>query len=172
MISAFSWQNSISLCPASVCTPRPNLLVTPGVSWLPTFAFQSPIMKRTSFWVLAPEGLVGLHGTDRVLLLPRYWSGHRLGPCCFFVGPALSSSSRKKSISLDQTSVLVWASVKRVEDYAHKYLLCLLVLQFHETWEIRQQQAKNLAISVSLGCLLSFSTYFIPLEKQWAWELL
>ena len=43
------WQNSISLCPASFCTPMPNLPVTPGVSWLPTFAFQSPIMKRTSF---------------------------------------------------------------------------------------------------------------------------
>ena len=30
MISVFSWQNSISLCPASFCTPRPNLPVTPG----------------------------------------------------------------------------------------------------------------------------------------------
>ena len=49
MTSAFSWQNSISLCPASFRTPRPNLPVTPGVSWLPTFAFQSPIMKRISF---------------------------------------------------------------------------------------------------------------------------
>jgi len=29
MISAFSWQNSISLCPASFCIPRPSLLVTP-----------------------------------------------------------------------------------------------------------------------------------------------
>ena len=44
-----SWQNSISLCPASFRIPSPNLPVTPGVSWLPTFAFQSPIMKRTSF---------------------------------------------------------------------------------------------------------------------------
>ena len=42
-------QNSISLCPASFCIPRPNLTVTPGVSWLPTCAFQSPVMKRTSF---------------------------------------------------------------------------------------------------------------------------
>ena len=50
MTSAFSWQNSISLCPASFCITRPNLPVTPGVSWLPTFAFQSPIIKRTSFW--------------------------------------------------------------------------------------------------------------------------
>ena len=49
MTSAFSWQNSISLCPASFCTPRPNLPVIPGVSSLPIFAFQSPVMKRTSF---------------------------------------------------------------------------------------------------------------------------
>ena len=49
MTSAFSWQNSISLCPASFCTSRPNLPITPGISQLPTFAFQSPIMKRTSF---------------------------------------------------------------------------------------------------------------------------
>ena len=38
-----------SLCPASFCTPRPNLPVTSGIFWLPTFVFQSPIMKRTSF---------------------------------------------------------------------------------------------------------------------------
>ena len=25
-------------------------LLLPGVSWLPAFAFQSPVMKRTSFW--------------------------------------------------------------------------------------------------------------------------
>ena len=28
----FSWQNSVSLFPASFCTPRPNLSVTPGIS--------------------------------------------------------------------------------------------------------------------------------------------
>ena len=49
MTRAFSWQNSISLCPASFCTPRPNLPVNPGISWLPTFASQSPMMKRTFF---------------------------------------------------------------------------------------------------------------------------
>ena len=49
MTNAFSWQNSISLCPASFHIPRPNLPVTPAVSSLPTFAFQSPIMKRISF---------------------------------------------------------------------------------------------------------------------------
>ena len=50
MTSEFSWQNSISLCSASCCTPRPNLPVTPAISCLPTVAFQFPIMKRTSFY--------------------------------------------------------------------------------------------------------------------------
>ena len=50
MTSVFSWQNSISLCPVSFFTLRSNLPVTPGTSWLPTFACQSPIMKRTSFF--------------------------------------------------------------------------------------------------------------------------
>ena len=49
MISVFSWQNSVNFCPASFCSPSPNLPVTPGISSLPTFAFQSPIMKRTYF---------------------------------------------------------------------------------------------------------------------------
>ena len=39
----------VSLCPASFYIPRPNLPGTPGVSWLPTFAFQSPMIKRISF---------------------------------------------------------------------------------------------------------------------------
>ena len=32
MTSVFSWKNSISLCPASFCPPKPNLPVTPGCS--------------------------------------------------------------------------------------------------------------------------------------------
>ena len=27
-----------------------QMTVSPGICWLPTFAFQSPTMKRTSFW--------------------------------------------------------------------------------------------------------------------------
>ena len=50
MTSVFSWQNSVSLCPASCCTPGPNLPVILGISWLaPPFVFLSPMMKRTSF---------------------------------------------------------------------------------------------------------------------------
>ena len=64
-----SWQNSVSLCPASFRTPRPNLPVTPGVSWLPTFAFHSPMMKRTFFLVLVLEGIVGHNRTVQLQLL-------------------------------------------------------------------------------------------------------
>ena len=63
MTSVFSWKtnnnnnnkNSVSICPASFCTPRPNLSVTLSISWLPTFAFQSPMMKSTSFSCLFKE---------------------------------------------------------------------------------------------------------------------
>ena len=71
MTRAFSWQNSVSLCLASFCTPRPNLPVTTGIFWLPTFAFQSPMMKRISFLVLVLEGFVGLHRTVQPQLLWR-----------------------------------------------------------------------------------------------------
>ena len=67
--SRVSWQNSISLCPSTFCTPRPNLPVAPGISWLPTMASQSLLMKRASFGVLVLEGLVGLHRTIQLQVL-------------------------------------------------------------------------------------------------------
>ena len=75
----YSLYKTVSLCPASFCLPRPNLPVAPGVSWLPSFAFQSPIFKRTSFWVLVLKGLVGLHRTVQLQLLQHQWLDHRLG---------------------------------------------------------------------------------------------
>ena len=68
----------VSLCSASFCTPRPNLCITPGISSLPTFAFQSPKMKRTYFGVLVLGILVGLHRTVQLQLLQHYCLGHRL----------------------------------------------------------------------------------------------
>ena len=79
MTSMFSWQNSVSLSPASLCTPRPNFPVTQGIAWLPSFVFQSPIIKITSFGGVFLEGLVGLHRTIQLQLLQHYWLGHRLG---------------------------------------------------------------------------------------------
>ena len=55
MTGEIPWQNFINLCPASFCTQMPNLPVTPGVSWLSAFAFQLPIVKRTSFFGVSSE---------------------------------------------------------------------------------------------------------------------
>ena len=105
MTSAFSWQNSGRLFPASFCTPRPNLPVTPGISWLPTFAFQSPMMKRTSFLVLVLEGLASLHRTIQLQFLQHYWLGHRLGLLwCWMV--CLGSEPRSFCRFWDCTQVL------------------------------------------------------------------
>ena len=80
MTSAFSLQNSVSLCPASFYTPRRNLPVTWSISWLPTFAFQSPMMKNDILLLLLVlEGLVGHQRTVQLQLLWHYCLGHRLG---------------------------------------------------------------------------------------------
>ena len=77
--SPFSWHNSVSLCPASFCALRPNLLVTPGISWCPIFAFQSPTINRTFFFpVLVLGGLLGLHRMYHLHLLQHQSLEHRL----------------------------------------------------------------------------------------------
>ena len=70
MTSVLSWQNSVNLCLASFFTLSPNLPVTEGISWLPTFAFRSLLMeKRLNFLVLVLEALVGFHRTIQLQLL-------------------------------------------------------------------------------------------------------
>ena len=70
MTSAFSWQSSVSLCPASFCTPKPNLPVKSR--YLLTSYFCIPVSydeKDIFFCVLVLEGLVGLHRTVQLQLL-------------------------------------------------------------------------------------------------------
>ena len=51
MISVFSWQNSVSLCPASFRTPRSNLPVTPGYLWTSYICIPIPCdEKGIYFW--------------------------------------------------------------------------------------------------------------------------
>ena len=105
MISAFSWQNSVSLCPASFCTWKPSLPVTPGISWLPTFAFQSSMMGRTSFLVLVLEGLISLHRTLQLQLLQHYCLGHILGLLWYWMA-CLGNELRSFCCFWDCTQVL------------------------------------------------------------------
>ena len=48
MTYVFSWQISVSLCPASFCTPRSNFTVTPGVSW-----HFSSVQSLSHVWLFA-----------------------------------------------------------------------------------------------------------------------
>ena len=75
MTSLFSWENSISLCPALFWIPRPNFPIVPFISWLPTLAFQSPRMRRTS--VL--EGVVSFHSIGQFQPLQHWWLLHKHG---------------------------------------------------------------------------------------------
>ena len=72
MTSAFSWQNSISLCPASFCTPRPNLLLLQVfLDFL--LLHSSPLWWKGHLLGVFISSLVGLHRTVR--LLQRYGWG-------------------------------------------------------------------------------------------------
>ena len=58
----------VSLCPASFCTPRPNLPVTPGIDFL--LLHSSPLWwKGHLFLVLVLQGIVGHHRTVQLQLL-------------------------------------------------------------------------------------------------------
>ena len=110
MTSAFSWQKSVSLWPALFCTQRPNLPVTPGISWL-IFTFQSPIMKRTSFFFWVFNWHLSLsHVADFTFYRERKkwnWEDleHEICLRCFFVYVAFAFSIKSKKSSVRPMSV-------------------------------------------------------------------
>ena len=115
--SAFSWQNSISLCPASFRIPRPNLPVTPGDSWLPTFAFQSPIRKRTSFLGVSSKRSCRSSSVSSVQSL------RHVRP---FVTPWIAAP--QASLSINSWSSLKLTSIESVMSFSHLILCCPLLL--------------------------------------------
>ena len=101
----FSWQISVSICPASFCTPRPNLPITPGISWLPTLHSKPLWWKGHLFLVLVLEGLVCLCRTIQLQLLQHYWLGHRLGSVWYWM-VCLGNEKRSFCNFWDCTQVL------------------------------------------------------------------
>ena len=79
MTSAFSWQNSISLCPASFCI-KSKFACYSRCFLTSYFCIPFPYNEKDIFfWMLVLEDLVGLHRTVQLQLLQHYWLGHRLG---------------------------------------------------------------------------------------------
>ena len=80
MTSAFSWQNSISLCPSSFRTPKAKFACYSMCFLSSYFCIPVPYSEKDIFfWVLVLKGLVGLDRTVQLQLLQHYWLGHRLG---------------------------------------------------------------------------------------------
>ena len=84
MISEFSWESSLSLCFASFCTPRLNLLVTLGISWLPYFCIPVPYDGKDIFFFFfgvkkKKGGSSQNHSTSGVLALVDAKNPSRLG---------------------------------------------------------------------------------------------
>ena len=65
MTNAFSWQNSVGLCPASFRIPRSNLPVTPGVSSEKAMAPHSSTLAWKIPWMEEPGRLQSM-GSLRV----------------------------------------------------------------------------------------------------------
>ena len=85
MTNMFSWQNSLSLCPASFCTPKPNLPVTQSS---PDFLLlHSSLLWLIGrlFLVLVLGGFLGLHRTDQLQFLWYQWLCHKLGLLWFWM---------------------------------------------------------------------------------------
>ena len=79
MTSAFSWQNSVSLCPThSVLQGQISTSLQVFLDFL--LLHSSPLeWKGHLLGVLVFVGVVGLQRIIQLQLLQHYWSGHRLG---------------------------------------------------------------------------------------------
>ena len=108
MTSVFSWQNSISVCPASFCTPRPNLPVTPDVSWrrngnpLQCSYLENP--KEGGSWWAAVYGVS--QSRTRLKRLSSSSSSSRTGK----FGLGVQNEARQRLIQFCQDNALVIAN--------------------------------------------------------------
>ena len=147
MTSAFSWQNSISLFPASFRIPRPNLPATPGVSWLPTFKFQFLLLliSRESlnpFMVTSDPHDKKQKTKTKTKLLQNE---------CFMV---LNSPFTKTSY-IDVSPLPFWSSLRPI-------------------WDTASQAAVHILPQVKLNSQLSnysffFFFFFLSRQLWWPW---
>ena len=128
MTRVFSWQNPVSLYRPSFWTQRSNLPVTPNISWLPTFAFQSSMKKRTSFFGVSARRCCRSRSKLRMSLV--HFQGK---PFNITVIQVYTPSTNTKEAEVDQfyedlqdlLEPTRWGSVTKPENYhEHIWLSC------------------------------------------------
>ena len=162
----------ISLCPASLfCTLRPNLPVILGLSWLPTFAFKSPMMKRHLFLVLVLESLVILHRSSQLQLLLHEGLAHWLGLLwCWMV--CFGNELRSFYHFWDCTEVL---HIGLYEGYciSSKWVLptevdaMVIWIKFAHSYPFQSLIPKMLMFNLAISCLTTYNLpWFMDLTFQ------
>ena len=141
MISAFFWQNSVNHFPASFCSPRPNLPVTPGISWLPTFAF----------CILIPDAIWSHH------FMANIW-GHN-GNRDFILGGSKiiadvnCSHETKRCLLLGRKDMANLDSILKSRDitlltkvHLVKPMVFLIVMYVCESWTIKKAESQRTVV--------------------------
>ena len=103
MTSAFFWQNSANLCPASFCIQGQTfLLIQVSLDFL--LLHSNPLMMKSSS-LLVLEGVVRLHRTGQLQLFQHQFLGHRLGLLWYWM-ICLGNKQRSFCCFWDCTQVL------------------------------------------------------------------
>ena len=142
MTSAFSGQNSVSLWPASFCTPRPNSCCS-RCFLTSYFCIPVPYTEKDIFFgVLVLEGLVGLYRTIQLQLLQHSWSGHRLGLLWYWM-VCLGNEQRSFCRFWDSIQVmhfgLLWRLWKKVGETTRPFRYDLNQISYDYTMDVRNR---------------------------------
>ena len=150
MTSAFSWQNSISLCSASFYTPRPNLPVTPGISFFPQVSLDFQLLHSNLLW---RKGL---------LLSFCGVSSRRSYMYSLYVYMFLTQQSEKAMAP--HSSTLVW-KIPWMEEHGR--------LQSMESLRLGHDWATSLSLFTFLHWRRKWqpTPLFLPGESQGQWSL-
>ena len=153
MTSAFSSQNSISLCPASFCTPRPNLPATPGISWLPTFSFLLSPKKDNAKECSNYRTIALISHASKVMLKILQARLQQYMNCEL---PMVQAGFRKGRGTKDQIANICWI-IEKAREFQESIYFCFIeyakafdCVDHNKLWKI----LKQMGIPDQLTCLL------------------
>ena len=152
MTSAFSWQNSVSLCPASFCTPRSNLPVTPSISraslvaqlvknppapgfdpWVEKIPWRRGMLPTPAFWPGEFQRLCSSTGSQRIRL--NEWLALIYLPTPVFLRfPCGSAGKESTHNAEDLNSILGWEDSLEKGKATHSSILAWRIPPTGVTW--------------------------------------